>query len=304
MKRKEFIKLGSSALAFTSTFGLLATYNPNVKEKDLFFKISLAEWSLHNNLFDGKIDNLDFPAIAKNKFDINAVEYVNQFFKDKAKDTDYLDELNSRCNDLGVEQVLIMVDGEGGLAVNNDSERTRAIENHYKWVEAAEYLGCHSIRVNTRGDGTRSEQKKAAIDGLGRLATFAKDYNINVIVENHGGYSSDGEWLTDVMQQVDMENCGTLPDFGNFTISEGNEYNRYKGVEQMMPYAKGVSAKAMSFDEEGNEKTIDYERMLKIVKEAGYVGYIGIEYSGEISEFEGIHLTKRLLEKVGQEISS
>jgi sugar phosphate isomerase/epimerase len=297
-------------MASASIPGIISACNSNANPADeLFFDISLAQWSLHQSLFDGKIDNLDFPATAKNEFGISAIEYVNQFFSDKAKDTDYLDELNSRCNDLGVDQVLIMIDGEGGLAISDEEERLQAVENHYKWVEAAEHLGCHAIRVNAYGDTSPEEQKNAAVDSLGRLATFAKDYNISVIVENHGGYSSNGEWLADVMQQVDMDNCGTLPDLGNFCIDREDgacveEYDRYKGTEELMPYAHGVSAKTYDFNEEGEETTIDYRRMLKIVKDAGFDGYIGIEYEGsEMSEFEGIKASKEMLMAIGKEVS-
>lgn len=281
---------------------------------DLFFNISLAQWSLNKALFGGELTHLEFPATAKNEFGINAVEYVNQFFADKAEDTSYLDEMNSRCNDLGVDQVLIMVDGEGGLAVMDEAKRTEAVENHYKWVEAAQHLGCHSIRVNAFGEGTREDTKQAAVDGLGRLSEFAKDYNVNVIVENHGGYSSDGEWLAGVMEQVDMDNCGTLPDFGNFCVKreggspwEGEcveEYDMYKGVRELMPYAKGVSAKSYDFDKEGYETSIDFSRMLRIIQDAGFTGYIGIEYEGnELSEREGIKKTKDLLMRVGKELT-
>jgi sugar phosphate isomerase/epimerase len=312
MDRKQFLQLSGLAVASAGLPAFLTAFSPH-KNPELFFDISLAQWSLHRALFNGDLDHLDFPATAKNEFGINAVEYVNQFFADKAKDTGYLDEMNSRCDDLGVDQVLIMIDGEGDLAVTDDAERKKSVENHYKWVEAAEYLGCHSIRVNTFGDGTPEEQKKAAVDALGQLATFAKDYNVNVIVENHGGYSSDGQWLADVMEQVGMDNCGTLPDFGNFCIrrEEGarwdgecvEEYDRYTGVKEMMPYAKGVSAKSYAFDQQGQETTIDFNKMLTIVKNAGFSGYIGIEYEGdELGEYEGIKATKQLLETVGSEI--
>ncbi|MBX2816171.1 MAG: sugar phosphate isomerase/epimerase [Saprospiraceae bacterium] len=270
-----------------------------------FFKISLAQWSLHRALKGGQMDNLDFAAKTKNDFGIEAVEYVNQFFKDKAEDKAYLDEMTKRASDVGVEQLIIMIDGEGGLGDPDDGARMKAVENHYKWVEAAKYLGCHSIRVNAYGVGTAEDVSKAAVDGLGRLSTFAKNRDINVIVENHGGYSSDGSWLAGVMKQVAMDNCGTLPDFGNFCIERGedgcaNEYDRYKGVAEMMPYAKAVSAKSHDFDAEGNETHTDYVRMMKLVKDHGYHGYVGIEYEGSVlSEEEGIMATKRLLEKVG-----
>lgn len=312
--RRNFLKqigyLSAGTLLLPGAAGAMGYKSNN----DLFFNISLAQWSLNKALFGGELTHLEFPATAKNEFGISAVEYVNQFFADKAEDTSYLDEMNSRCNDLGVDQVLIMVDGEGGLAVMDEAKRTEAVENHYKWVEAAQHLGCHSIRVNAFGEGTREDTKQAAVDGLGRLSEFAKDYNVNVIVENHGGYSSDAEWLAGVMEQVDMDNCGTLPDFGNFCVKreggspwEGEcveEYDMYKGVRELMPYAKGVSAKSYDFDKEGYETSIDFSRMLRIIQDAGFTGYIGIEYEGnELSEREGIKKTKDLLMRVGKELT-
>lgn len=278
-------------------------------KKDLFFKISLAEWSLNKQLFGGKLDNLDFPAKAKNDFGIEAVEYVNQFFKDKARDQAYLTELKKRCDDLGVTSVLIMCDGEGGLGDTDAKRRMQAVDNHKKWVEAAQFLGCHSIRVNAYGEGSREAVGQSATEGLATLSQFAKDYKINVIVENHGGYSSDGKWLSKVIADTRMDNCGTLPDFGNFCIvHEADQckewYDRYAGTEEMMPYAKGVSAKTNDFDASGNCVETDYNKMLKIVKKAGYTGYIGIEYEGSVlSEDEGILATKRLLERVGATVS-
>jgi len=277
----------------------MATHARVTQRKKLFFDISLAQWSLHKTLFGGKLDNLDFPETAAKTFGIHAVEYVNQFFKDKAKDTGYLRELLVRAEDNGVKNVLIMIDGEGALGATKESERNQAVENHYKWVEAAKFLGCHAIRVNAAGKGTPEEIKAAAIDGLGRLSEFAAKHGISVIVENHGGPSSHGDWLSAVLQGVGRDNCGSLPDFGNFY-----EYDRYQGVQELMPFAKGVSAKANVFDENGDEANIDYRRMLHIVKEAGYRGYIGIEYEGDkLSEEEGIKATKRLLERVGAELS-
>ena len=297
--RRSFLKhLGVGALGLSV---LPTMANPLVfgSDKKLFFDISLAEWSLHKTLFGGKLDNLDFPETAAKTFGIHAVEYVNQFFKDKANDKAYLAELNQRAKDNGVKNVLIMVDGEGALGATVEKERIQAVENHYKWVEAAKFLGCHAIRVNAAGKGTPEEVKTAAIDGLGRLSEFAAKHGINVIVENHGGISSHGDWLSAVLQGVGKKNCGSLPDFGNFY-----EYDRYQGVTDLMPFAKGVSAKANVFDEKGNEVDIDYRKMLQIVKDAGYKGYVGIEYEGsELSEEEGIKATKRLLERIGAELS-
>ena len=283
----------------------------NADQSNMFFKISLAQWSLHNALQKGKMDNLDFAATAKNKFGISAIEYVNQFFKDKAQDNSYLADMKSRAMDNGVEQLLIMIDGEGGLAETDDYKRNRAVENHYKWVDAAKFLGCHSIRVNAYTENLVMEDAhKAAVHGLGKLGEYALISEINVIVENHGGFSSNSKWLTDIMKELNQPNIGTLPDFGNFCIKGSpnpNEdkcelwYDRYQGVTEMMPYAFAVSAKSNNFDSNGDEKHTDYMKMLKIVKDSGYNEHIGIEYEGnKLSEEDGILATKNLLLKVGK----
>ena len=272
-------------------------------QKELF-PISLAEWSLHRTLFAGKLDHLDFARTAKEDYGISAVEYVNQFFKDKAKDQKYLAEMKKRTSDLGVRNVLIMIDEEGALGDSDESRRKQAVENHYKWVEAAKFLGCHSIRVNAQSQGEYAEQLERAADGLRRLTEFGAQHELNVIVENHGGLSSNGGWLSSVIKKVNHPRCGTLPDFGNFNLGNGKQYDRYQGVKEMMPFAKGVSAKSMDFDEQGNETKIDYPRMMKIVIDAGYRGHVGIEYSGErLSEPDGIRATKKLLERVRAELA-
>src|SRR5690554_3174413 len=282
--RRLFLKqLGVGALGLTALPAFAEASLFEAKKK-MFFDISLAQWSLHKTLFAGKMDNLDFPEVAAKTYGIHAVEYVNQFFKDKANDQVYLKELKKRAKDNKVKNVLIMIDGEGNLGAASDQERKTAVENHYKWVEAAKFLGCHAIRVNAAGKGTPDEVKQAAVDGLGRLSEFA---------------SSHGDWLSAVLKEVGMKNCGSLPDFGNFY-----EYDRYQGVTDLMPYAKGVSAKSHDFEANGDESKIDYRKMLTIVKDAGYKGYVGIEYEGSnLSEEEGIKKTKILLEKVGAELS-
>ena len=273
---------------------------PQTPVKQPLFMISLAEWSLHKTIFGGKLDNLDFPKTARREFGIEAVEYVNQFFKDKARDDDYIAELAKRSADEGVTNVLVMCDGLGNLGDPSAAARTQAIENHFPWVEAAKRLGCHSIRVNAASKGSFEEQQKLAADGLGRLAEFAGQLGMNVIVENHGGLSSNGEWLAGVMTAVNRPNCGTLPDFGNF-----HDYDRYRGVEELMPFAKGVSAKSHEFDEAGNEVRTDYDRMLRLVMAAGYRGWIGIEYEGTaLPEAEGIRATKNLLERVRNSLTA
>ncbi len=298
MKRRNFLKLATTSATTLAFPGVMSSILSGCSNPKLF-KISLAEWSLHRTLQSGKIDHLDFCKVAKNDFGLDAVEYVNSFFFDKAQDQSYLKEMKQRADDLGVKSLLIMCDEEGNLGDPNQKKRLRAVENHYKWVEAAKYLGCHSIRVNARSAGSYEEQIELAADGLQRLTEFSDKIGINTIVENHGGLSSNGKWLSAVMEKVNHSRFGTLPDFGNFKIQEDEWYDRYLGMKELMPYAKAVSAKSHEFDDEGNEINTDFYKMMNIVLDAGYNGYVGIEYEGSVhSEMEGIRLTRELLKKV------
>lgn len=292
--RREFLQMAAFAAAgipllSEKSSGKDALVKPR-------FKISLAEWSLHQALWKKEFTNLDFPVKAVKDFGIYGVEYVSTFFKDTS--TEYLNELLKITKDNNVTNVLIMVDGQGSLGDIDQANRKKAIDNHHRWIEAAKFLGCHSIRVNAAGRGTETEIADNMVESLSTLSTFAANHKINVIVENHGGYSSNGKWLSGIMKRVNMNNCGTLPDFGNFRVSATEEYDRYLGIQEMMPFAKGVSAKSYEFDSEGNEVRFDFYRIMKIVKDAGYKGWVGIEYEGtKLSEPEGIMATKRLLEK-------
>jgi sugar phosphate isomerase/epimerase len=310
MKRRDFIfKAAASGMAL-SAFGLYGFDKRTENESGkLFFKLSLAEWSFHKALFDKKMDNLDFAAKARG-LGFEGLEYVNSFFIDKAKDKAYLKEMNSRAAAEGLKNVLIMIDREGNLAETDNKKRLQGIENHYKWVEAAHFLGCHAIRVNLRGGKDKSEALKTSIDSLNRLSDFAKGSNINILVENHGGFSSNGDWMTQVFTQVKNKNTGTLPDFGNFCITRDKdhqctkEYDRYKGMQQLLRFAKAVSAKSHVFDAQGNEREIDYFRIMKMVKEVGYKGFVGVEFEGsEVSEEKGIELTRDLLIRAGKQLS-
>lgn len=307
--RRFFLKRAALATAAVSSGQLIMGKDAKTTsdithgeaEDDLFFKISLAQWSLNKSLFAGELDNLDFPAYSREKFGIHAVEYVNQFFP--SADKDYARKLLARTEDIGVKNVLIMIDGEGDLGEQDEPKRIMAVENHFKWVECAQILGCHSIRVNAGGNGSAADIAHAAVKSLTKLSRFAADYGISVIVENHGGYSSRGSWLASVIRNVGMVNCGTLPDFGNFRVGNGEVYDMYLGTRELMPFARGVSAKSHNFDSEGNETEKDYARLLKIVKDAGFRGYIGVEYEGrELSEDMGIMATRDLLIKAGSGI--
>lgn len=306
---------------------LMACESKTEKAPDL--KISLAQWSLHKSFFgetlngdwenfrrllnekpdsllQGKLKPEDFPTIAAG-YGINIIELVNTFYFSKAKDTAYWQAFKKKCDDAGVKVGLIMCDALGDIGNADSAARMKAVENHYDWVRIAKLLGAATIRVNAAGAGTAEEVAKNAADGLSKLGDFAAKEGINVVVENHGGYSSDGSWLAGVMKAVNKPNVGTLPDFGNFCLEYGpdgckKEYDRYKGIAELMPFAKGVSAKTHGFDSTGNESGMDYARIMKIVNDAGFKGNIGIEFEGDkISEDEGIKATKALLEKLLKE---
>ena len=298
MDRRKFIVDSSKIISGLPFLNLMSCV-----DKSISFNISLAEWSLHRSIYSGKIDHLDFIELSKKKFNIDAVEYVNSFFFDKAEDISFLNRMNTIASDNGVKSLLIMCDNEGDLGDSDPKKRTQAIENHYKWVEAAKFLGCHSIRVNARGNDSYHELLKLVADSLSRLTEFSSKLDINVLVENHGGLSSNGEWLSSVMKKVNNSMCGTLPDFGNFNMGNNKWYDRYKGMTELMPYAKAVSAKSHDFDNNGNEIHTNFYKMIDIMLSFGYYGYVGIEYEGsKLDEMDGILATKALLEKVRQSI--
>jgi sugar phosphate isomerase/epimerase len=311
ISRRIFLK--QSALAAGSLTALSALGSPSSSESDI--KISLAEWSFNRALYAGKIDHLDFPLIASRDFGIKAVEYVNGFFggkkmdfREAGKNAQYLNELLKRSKDAGVFNHLLMVDDEGPLSSTAPKERLEGIENHRKWIEAAKILGCLSVRVNLHGEGAADDRKKAAVDSLGRLGEFAKPLGLNVVVENHGSVTSNAEWVVDVMKQVNMPNIGTLPDFGNWclthpwgTIQDGckETYDIYRGIKLLLPWAKGVSAKTYDFDAAGDQSLLDYSKLISIVKESGFRGYMGLEYEGtqQKDEYEGVRKTQKLVKK-------
>jgi sugar phosphate isomerase/epimerase len=311
VNRRDFLRHSAALTAGAGLTGLgsrAAAAVPAPASADLLFPISLAEWTFHQALFAKRMDHLDFAATAaRNGF--QGAEYVNQFFKDRAKDTAYLAEMKKRASDAGIRSVLIMCDDEGDLGDPDGAKRAQAVEKHHKWADAAAFLGCHSIRVNARSRGTPEEQMKLCADGLHRLAEYTEKQGIHTIVENHGGLSSYGKWLVGTLGAAGNPQVGTLPDFGNFDREEGGgglpaDYSRYEGVAAMMPLARGVSAKSFDFDANGDETKIDYLRMMKIVLDAGYRGFVGVEYEGErMSEEEGMLATRRLLERVREELA-
>jgi len=303
-----------------------AVANEDVAIAAQALSISLAQWSLHKRFFGesirkgreyfdqtnrsdapeslpGEADPADFPRIAREEFNIEAIELVNTFYLGKIDDHNYWERFRDQCIEHKVQPLIIMCDALGNLGDADPEKRTQTVKRHHKWVDLAKFLGCHSIRVNAGGEGSPAMLAQQAADGLRQLAEYGEKQEINILVENHGGYSSDGKWLSGVIKEVNSPYCGTLPDFGNFCI-EGSPrdcqkaYDRYQGMKELLPYAKGVSAKSYAFDEDGNETTIDFYQMIELVREVGYTGYVGVEYEGdELSEAEGIEATQALLQK-------
>ena len=305
MKRRNFLSAVATAGIATSVFP-----NTNfMKLNSSKFKISLAQWSLHKAIKSGKLSPLDFAKKARS-FDIDGIEFVSGLYTNhtdilKRMSMDNLaKELIKRSDDYGIDNVLIMIDSQGHLATSNKSKMSEAINNHKRWIDFAARIGCKTMRVNLNGEKNKDKWIEYSSKSLTQLCLIAKKDKINIIVENHGGLSSNASYLAKVMKNVNLDNCGTLPDFGNFCVKGSpkncNEwYDKYVGVEELMPYAHAVSAKSYHFDENGDETTIDFKQMMDIVKKAGYKGYVGIEYEGnKLSEDEGIIATKKLLEKL------
>lgn len=297
----------------------------NAIKKEMPFKLALSQFSLAGQFWTKQLDPLDFPKKTIATFGIAGLDYCSMFFADKAKDTTFLNELKKRALDNNCYNLRIMIDGEGVLGDLNKDVRTKAVENHYKWIDAAVTLGCPMIRVNVEGDGDPGEVSKAAIESLNALIDYGKKSNIDVIVENHIGISCNGAWLANVMKEMNNPHCGTLADFGNFCINRTKpptndiagylqtkcleEYDRYKGITELMPYAKGIHAKTHVFDANGNDTETDFAKMFKIIKDLGFKGWCSIEYEGGLIKMytkdakyldddAGVLATKKLIEKV------
>ena len=333
MKRRNFVKNIALAGVGMGTTGLYACAKPGAGDKkevksvpsqsnNMFFKLSIAQWSIHKMIQEDSMDPYEFAAKAKG-WGFEGLEYVNHLYQSKLENAGTLSsgiqtmvtELNKRKDDQGIENLIMMVDlppDEGDMAVVKKAKRKKAIELHYPWVDATTGLGCHSMRVNMFGAFDVAEWKSASVEALGVLGEYAAASNVNIIVENHGWLTSNAALLMEVIEEVGMENVGTLPDFGNFCTKRKNmerwgaceeEYDKYQGVAELMPAAKAVSAKSYDFDENG-QTSIDYVKMLQIVKDAGYNGYIGVEYEGNnLNEEQGILATKNLLIESAKKVS-
>jgi sugar phosphate isomerase/epimerase len=293
---------------------------PSPEPQPLFFKTSSAQWSFHRTFREGNTSPYEFAKMAA-ELGFEGIEYVNQLYPDVMKSENKIEALktfieknNALAKEHKIQNVLIMIDGEGDLSSSDETKRLTAIENHKLWIDAAHQMGCSAVRLNLYGESDPEKWIANSSQSLATLSEFAAPLNINVIVENHGRLTSNVPILMQAINGAEKSNCGTLPDFGNFCIQEEgygsvfdgsctNLYDPYKGVSEMMPKAFGVSAKSYDFDEKGEETTLDFTRLMTVVKEAGYTGFVGVEYEGNrLSEKEGIIATKKLLEAIGAKL--
>ena len=324
--RRDFIKQSSMSFAALGIASTIPSFlKASAEKKDLPFKLALSQFSLAGQFWTKQLDPLDFPKKTVTTFGISGLDYCSMFFADKAKDTSYLNELKKRSMDNGCYNLRIMIDGEGVLGDLNKEVRTKAVENHYKWIDAAATLGCPMIRVNVEGEGDPKDVAQAAQESLTTLINYGRKSNVDVIVENHIGISCNGAWLAEVMKEMNNPHCGTLADFGNFCVNRTkpptndiagwmqtkclDEYDRYKGITELMPYAKGVHAKTHVFDANGNDTETDFARMFKIIRDSGFNGWVSIEYEGGLIKMyakdnkyldddAGVLATKKLIERV------
>jgi len=260
-------------------------------------RISLGQWSLHKAMGRRLLSNLDFPRVAREQFGIEGLEFVN--FLWEAPTSDYIQRVKRAMSSTATKAVLMMCDGEGLMAHSVKEKRLQTAANHYKWVDIAAELGAHAIRANL---GAEKEPKTPAevdavvnyaAESFRKLAEYGASRKVNVVVENHGGVSSDPVAMARVIKAVKLPNLGVLPDFGNFA----KEVDRYDAIAKFMPYAKAVTFKCVDF-KDGKETTMDMDRLMKSVLDSGYRSWVGIEYGGDrLTEYEGIQAAKNYLER-------
>ncbi|MCW3119825.1 MAG: twin-arginine translocation signal protein [Chitinophagaceae bacterium] len=323
--RRTFLLSASMGIAGAGMAAVLPAWLQSESTANaLPFQLALSQFSLASQFWTKQLDPLDFPAKSMKAFGIAGLDYCSMFFADKAKDTKFLNELKKRAVDNGCYNLRIMIDGEGVLGELTKEKRSKAVENHYKWIDAAATLGCPMIRVNIEGEGDPKEVAKASEESLIELLEYGNKNHVDVIVENHVGISCNGAWLAGVMKKVNSPHCGTLADFGNFCVNRTKpatndiagwmatkcleEYDRYQGMEELMPFAKGVHAKTHMFNAEGHDTETDFFRMFRIIKESGFAGWVSIEYEGGLLKMyskdvkyldddAGVLATKKLIEK-------
>ncbi len=272
--------------------GAAAAITPSVIGSELFGStprlikddISLAQWALVDEVKSGKWKTLDFAKIARNDFGLNGIEFVNTLFEVTTEG--YLKKLRKNADDNGVTMVLIMVDDEGDGCGATKEERNQFAINHRKWIDAAAYLGCKSIRTNCRGpeNADKAEALKWAAESYNMLLEYAVPAKISVLIENHGGVSNDADWMVSLMKEVDNLYFGTYPDWRR----PADNFDNVDYLKKMLPFAGGMSYR--------NQPTEELTaKMIKLAKDSGYRGWYGIESSGREEIKKGIELLKKYL---------
>lgn len=244
--------------------------------------ISLAQWALVDEVRSGKWKTLDFPRIAREDFGLNGIEFVNTLFE--VPIANYLNQLKRNANDHGVKMVLIMVDAEGETCTPLKEERKQTVINHRKWIDIAQYLGCHAIRTNCIGakDIDKAEALKWSTETYHMMLEYAVPAGISILIENHGGVSNDADWMVSLMKEVNNKYFGVLPDWRE----PGSQFDNVGFLEKTLPYAGG-----MSFRNQPTDALT--EKMIKMTHDKGFRGWYGIESSGR----ENIKKSKELLLK-------
>ena len=326
--RRKFINdifKGTAAISLSSPLlnnDLFANYVSNK------LKISLQCFSFASEFYKGNFDLSNFSKIVRETYNLDGAEFWSIPFMGKEKNSFFLNELRQKSNDYGIKNTIILVDlldmqtmkQGNSLASIDKKERNQAIEDHKPWIDAAKSIGCDSIRINLWSDASKEEVMKVSIESISKLLEYSSDKNISIVIENHGGHTGDAKWLVNLIKKINNKNLGTLPDFGtlnfcvkrdlnlDFTAKCFSQYDKYLGVKELLPYAKGISAKSTQFDLKGNETTTNFKKMVRLIKKSNFEGYISIEYEGAIrdtfakqknhlSTHDGILATKKLLEK-------
>jgi L-ribulose-5-phosphate 3-epimerase len=245
--------------------------------------ISLAQWALVEEVRAGKWKTLDFPRIAREDFGIDGIEFVNTLFESPTT-MNYLNTMKKNAADHGVTCVLIMCDAEGDACAPTKETRRQFEINHRKWIDAAQYLGCHSIRINCIGpkNVNKEEALKWSAETCSMMMEYAIPAGISVLIENHGGVSNDADFMVALMKEVNSRYLGILPDWRQ----PGGDFDNVEFLRKTLPYAGG-----MSFRNQPTEELT--ARMIKLAHETGFRGWYGIESSGR----EAVKISKQLLLK-------
>jgi hypothetical protein len=254
------------------------------------FKLSLNERSIAPAIESGLVDHLDFTRIAREELDIRAVDYVTSLFREKLHDESYLTEMNRRAAEFGVRNVLLIVENEGDLACEDNSQRKQSLKKHLSMIDVGQALGCSGVCVQPRGTGDSDEVAKRLVGSLQSLCEVGELRKINVMVSNRGISNISPEWLLRVVDAVGNTKCGIFSYFDGF-----KHLNPTEGLEKVMPSSKGVCAVSKSTEDSRELHEKRFREMLEIVSNSGYRGYLSLEYQGNQAGWDGIRSMRQVV---------